>query len=122
MSGVFDTDYAMDELLEQADTAREDDERALHAPSDDDRGRGRRCIVCGGSGVRCCEHGADHTDEDRARADLYSRRIDSQVTPLGGVSGRPERPCTSPPQDGASAQALEPDHEDAPAPLQTAGG
>ncbi len=54
----FDTDYELDELLEEADIAAQDDERALHTPTDDDRGR--RCLVCGDpTGLRCCEFGAD---------------------------------------------------------------
>ena len=54
----FDTDYEWDELLEEADIAAQDNERALHTPTDDDRGR--RCLVCGDpTGLRCCEFGAD---------------------------------------------------------------
>jgi hypothetical protein len=58
VSGVFDTDYDWDELLEAADREAEAHEAALHVPTDDDRGR--RCLVCGDPvGIRCCPYGAD---------------------------------------------------------------
>lgn len=53
----FDTDQRTELLGEEEDQRREAAERALHEPHDDDRPK--RCWHCGGSGLRCCEFGAD---------------------------------------------------------------